>query len=84
MNLQEEREEFGVNMKIKYKLIYEWTSEESDILEWADANEYSIDEAIDELIQWNIEEYCGRMETRAANILDHYTSNFEYEVVDDK
>ena len=68
-------------MKIKYKLTYEWESPSADIESYAQDNGCSIDEAIDELIQWNIEEYCGRMETRAANILSDYTSKFEYEVI---
>lgn len=70
-------------MKIKYRLIYEWESPSADIESYAQDNGCSIDEAIDELIQWNIEEYCGRMETRAANILSGYISKFEYEVVND-
>jgi len=70
-------------MKIKYRLIYEWESPFADIRSYAQDNDCNIDEAIDELIQWNTEEYFGRMETRAANILDGYTSRFEYEVVDD-
>jgi len=70
-------------MKIKYKLTYEWESPSADIESYAEDNECSIDEAIDELIQWNTEEYFERMETRAANILDHYTSKFECEVVND-
>ena len=68
-------------MKIKYKLTYEWESPSADIESYAKDNGCNIDEAIDELIQWNIEEYCGRMETRAANILSSYTSKFEYEVI---
>ena len=68
-------------MKIKYKLTYEWESSYADIESYAADNDCNIDEAIDELIQWNIEEYAGRMETRAANILDGYTNKFEYEVI---
>lgn len=68
-------------MKIKYRLIYEWESPSVDIESYAQDNGCSIDEAIDELIQWNTEEQFERMETRAANILDHYTSKFEYEVI---
>lgn len=70
-------------MKIKYKLTYEWESPSADIESYAHDNDCSIDKAIDELIQCNTEEQFERMETRAANILDGYTSNFEYEVVDD-
>jgi hypothetical protein len=70
-------------MKIKYKLIYEWESPSADIESYAQDNDCSIDKAINELIQWNTEEYFGRMEMRAANILDGYTSQFKYEVVDD-
>lgn len=70
-------------MKIKYKLTYEWESSSADIESYAKDNDCNIYEAIDELIQWNIEEYCGRMETRAANILDGYTNKFEYEVIND-
>lgn len=70
-------------MKIKYKLTYEWESSSADIESYAKDNDCNIYEAIDELIQWNIEEYCGRMETRAANILDNYTNKFEYEVIND-
>jgi len=70
-------------MKIKYRLTYEWESPSADIESYAQDNDCSIDEAINELIQWNIEEYFGRMEMRAANILNGYTNKFEYEVVDD-
>ena len=68
-------------MKIKYKLTYEWESPSADIESYAEDNNCNIDEAISGLIQWNTEEYFERMETRAANILDHYTSKFEYEVI---
>ena len=68
-------------MKIKYRLTYEWESPSVDIESYAQDNGCSIDEAIDELIQWNTEEQFERMETRAANILDHYTSKFEYKVI---
>jgi hypothetical protein len=70
-------------MKIKYRLTYEWESPSADIESYAQDNDCSIDEAINELIQWNTEEYFGRMETRAANILNGYTSKFEYEIMDD-
>ena len=70
-------------MKIKYRLIYEWESPSADIESYAQDNNCSINEAINELIQWNTEEYFGRMETRAANVLDVYTSKFEYEVIND-
>lgn len=70
-------------MKIKYKLTYEWESPFADIESYAEDNDCNIDKAINELIQWNTEEYFERMETRAANILDGYTSQFEYEVVND-
>lgn len=70
-------------MKIKYKLTYEWESPSADIESYVQDNDCSIDEAIDELIQQNTEEYFGRMETRAANILSGYTSKFEYEIMDD-
>lgn len=68
-------------MKIKYKLTYEWESPFADIESYAEDNDCNINEAINELIQWNTEEYFGRMETRAANILSDYTSKFEYEVI---
>ena len=70
-------------MKIKYTLTYEWESPSADIESYAEDNDCNIDEAIDELIQWSTEEYFERMETRAANILDNYTSKFECEVVND-
>lgn len=70
-------------MKIKYRLIYEWESPSVDIESYTHDNNCSIDEAINELIQWNTEEYFERMETRAANILSGYTSKFEYEIMDD-
>lgn len=68
-------------MKIKYKLTYEWESPPVDIESYAEDNNCNINEAINGLIQLNTEEYFERMETRAANILDHYTSKFEYEVI---
>lgn len=70
-------------MKIKYRLTYEWESPSADIESYAKDNDCNIYEAIDELIQWNTEEYFERMETRAANVLDGYTSKFEYEVIND-
>ena len=70
-------------MKIKYKLTYEWESPSADIESYAEDNDCNIDEAINELIQWNTEEQFERMETRAANILNGYTSKFEYEVIND-
>ena len=70
-------------MKIKYRLIYEWESPSADIESYVQDNGCSIDEAIDELIQWNTEEQFGRMKARAANILSGYTSKFEYEIVDE-
>ena len=70
-------------MKIKYRLTYEWESPSADIESYAEDNGCNIDEAINELIQWNTEEQFGRMEMRAANILSGYTSKFEYEVIND-
>lgn len=70
-------------MKIKYKLTYEWESSSTDIESYAKDNDCNIYEAINKLIQWNIEEYYERMEMRAANVLSGYTNKFEYEVVND-
>lgn len=66
-------------MKIKYRLIYEWTSEEPDILDLANANEYSIEEAIDDSIQWNQEEFADRLNDYGMRILG-LEGKFEYEV----
>ena len=70
-------------MKIRYRLIYEWTSEEPDILDRANANEYSIEEAIDDSIQWNQEKFADRLNDYAGRMLG-LEGQFEYEVVDDK
>lgn len=42
---------YCTNMKIKYRLIYEWESPSMDIESYAQDNDCSINEAIDELIQ---------------------------------
>ncbi len=80
VNLQEEHEEFGVNMKIKYRLIYEWMSDESDILDCMNANECSIKEAINNSIQWNQEEFADRLNDYGMRILG-LEGQFEYEVI---
>lgn len=69
-------------MKVKYRLIYEWMSEESDILDYVNANECSIEEAIDNSIQWNQEELADRLNDYGMRILG-LEGQFEYEVVDD-
>ena len=67
-------------MKIKYRLTYEWTSEEPDILDLANTNEYSIEEAIDDSIQWNQEEFADRLNDYGMRILG-LEGQFEYEVI---
>ena len=67
-------------MKIKYRLIYEWTSEEPDILDYANENEFSIEEAIDDSIQWNREEFADRLNDYSMRILG-LEGKFEYEVI---
>ncbi len=67
-------------MKIKYRLIYEWTSEEPDILDLANTNEYSIEEAINDSIQWNQEEFADRLNDYGMRILG-FEGQFEYEVI---
>lgn len=70
-------------MKIKYKLIYEWVSEEPDILDCMNANEYSIEEAINDSIQWNQEEFADRLNSYSMKMLG-LEGQFEYEVVNDR
>lgn len=66
-------------MKIKYTLTYEWEDNEADIISYAEDNNISIENATKELIEWNIENFVERMDTRAANILPVGTNfNFKY------
>ena len=71
-------------MKIKYKLVYEWEDDNDSILDYADSNNCSFEEAVEDLKIWNKEQFADRIDARADNILSHYTSNFEYKVEDDK
>jgi hypothetical protein len=68
-------------MKIKYTLTYEWEDDEVSILDYMESNEYTFEEAIKNLKEWNREQLADRMDTRAANILDNYTSTFNYKIV---
>ena len=68
-------------MKIKYILTYEWEEDEASILDYMESNECTFEEAIEELKKWNKEQLADRLDTRAANILNDYTSTFNYEVI---
>lgn len=68
-------------MKIKYTLIYEWEEDEASILDYMKSNECTFEEAIEELKNWNKEQLADRLDTRADNILDNYTSTFNYKVI---
>lgn len=63
-------------MKIKYTLTYEWEEDEASILDYMESNEYTLEKTIEELKKWNREQLADRMDTRADNILDNYTSTF--------
>lgn len=67
--------------KIKYKLTYEWEEDEASILDYMKSNECTFEEAIENLKEWNREQLADRIDTRAANILNNYTSTFNYKVV---
>lgn len=68
-------------MKIKYTLTYEWEEDEASILDYMESNKCSLEEAIEELKKWNKEQRADRVDTRAANILDNYTSTFNCKVI---
>jgi len=68
-------------MKIKYTLTYEWEEDEASILDYMESNKCSLEEAIEELKKWNKEQLADRVDTRAANILNDYTSIFNCKVV---
>ena len=68
-------------MKIKYTLTYEWEDDEASILDYMESNECTFEEAIENLKEFNKEQLADRINTRAANILDNYTSTFNYKVV---
>lgn len=68
-------------MKIKYTLTYEWEEDEASILDYMKSNEYTFEETIEELKKWNKEQLADRLDTRAANILNDYTSTFNYKVI---
>ena len=68
-------------MKIKYTLTYEWEEDEASILDYMESNECTFEEAIENLKEFNKEQLADRIDTRAANILDNYTSTFNYKVV---
>ena len=65
-------------MKIKYTLTYEWEEDEASILDYMESNECTFEEAIEELKNWNKEQFADRLDTRADNILNDYTSTFNY------
>ena len=68
-------------MKIKYTLTYEWEEDEASILDYMESNKCTFEEAIKSLKEFNKEQLADRINTRAANILDNYTSTFNYKVV---
>lgn len=68
-------------MKIKYTLTYEWEDDEASILDYMEGNECTFEEAIENLKEWNREQLADRIDTRAANILNDYTSTFNYKVI---
>lgn len=68
-------------MKIKYILTYKWEEDDASILDYMESNECTFEEAIKELNEWNKEQLANRMDTRAANILNDYTSTFNYKVI---
>lgn len=70
-------------MKIKYRLIYEWTDEQPDILDYANTNDCSIKESMQDLIEWNKAEIVNKMDNKAGNILNNYINRFEYEIIND-
>ena len=65
-------------MKTKYKLTYEWEDNEADITSYAEDNGVDIEQAVRELVEWNIEDIVERMDERAANILP-IGANFKFE-----
>lgn len=68
-------------MKIKYTLTYEWEEDEASILDYMESSKCSFEEAIENLKEWNKEQLADRIDTRAANILNDYTSTFNYKVI---
>ena len=68
-------------MKIKYTLTYEWEDDEASILDYMESNECTFEEAIENLKEFNKEQLADRINTRAANILDNYTSTFNAEEI---
>jgi len=67
--------------KIKHTLTYEWETDEASILDYMKNNQCTFEEAIEELKEWNREQFADRINTRAANILDNYTSTFSCKVI---